>query len=363
MRDLKENEKKFLVALSRSPLLRPKLKKIISAFNDLDYFWNFSKITDFRKAELNENDFREFLNLKKDISPDDEIEKLYKENIKVIFLNDSGYPELLKEISDPPLILFVRGDLENEKNTLAIVGTRRATNYGSEIALNLSEKLAEIGITIISGLALGIDTLAHKGALNARGKTIAVLGSGINNSSIYPSLNLGLAKKILENNGAIISEYPPSYPIFKTNFPERNRLISGLSQGVIIIEAPIKSGALITANFALEQNREVFAVPGNINRKESQGTNNLIKQGAKVVTSYIDVLEEFGIDIPQEENIVPDSDEEAKIIEVLKIGPLHIDIIAQRAGLTISETSATLSLMEIKGKVQNLGFSNFSVKK
>ncbi len=363
MKKIKEEDKKFLVSLSKNQRLRLKLRDIYKAFGDFSYFWKSATFSDFKKAGLTEEDFEELSNLRNSIIPDEQMELLLKQNIKTLSLGDDDYPKLLKEIADPPLILFIKGNLKTRNNIFAIVGARRPTYYGISAATSLSEKIAQAGMVIVSGMAIGIDTLAHRGALNVGGRTIAVLGSGIDDSSIYPSSNRNLALKILENDGALVSEYPPGYPIYKTNFPERNRIISGLSRGVLIVEARIRSGALITANFALEQNREVFAVPGDINRKESEGSNNLIKQGAKLVTSQQDVLEEFGIEGEPVQKIKADTEEEAKILEVLKDGPFHIDSIAKKAGLTISETSSTLSLMEIKGKVSNLGAQTFTVKK
>lgn len=364
IKKIDEKHKKFLASLSRSQRLRPKLKKIVSNFRDLDYFWNQANHSDFRSCEMDTKDYEEFLNLKIEVSPEDIEKSLEKENIRMVCLGDKEYPKLLCEISSPPMILFVRGELDyNAGNTIGIVGTRRPTDYGTEVTTSLAENLARVGIVIVSGLALGIDTLAHKGALGSNQKTIAVLGTSVDNNSIYPSSNKNLALKILETSGTVISEYPPGFPIFKTNFPERNRIISGLSRGLIVTEAPLRSGALITANFALEQNREVFAVPGEVTSRNSQGTNNLIKMGAKPVLTYNDVLEEFGIEDTGRGEIIADSPQEAVILEALNNGSLHIDSIAKKAQLTISETSSTLSLMEIKGKVMNLGALNFAIKK
>lgn len=363
MREIKEEEKKFIVSLSKKPRLRLKLHDIINYFSDFEYFWDRATFSEFKKAGLNEGDFEEYNNLKNTVIPDEEIEKLKKDDIKVISVSDKNYPNLLKEISKPPIILFVRGRLSEKDFTFAIVGARRPTHYGLDITPQFSEKLAQAGIVIVSGMAIGVDTLAHKGAVAVGKRTVAVLGSGINDASIYPSSNRGLAQKILENDGAIISEYPPGYQIHKMNFPERNRIISGMSKGTLVVEAKIRSGALITANFALEQNREVFAVPGDIKRKESEGPNNLIKLGAKPVISHADILEEFGIEEKEAENIKADTEEEAKILEILEEGPFHIDLIAKKADLTISETSSTLSMMEIKGKIQNLGALTFSAKR
>lgn len=214
--------------------------------------------------------------------------------IEEINIESKYYPEQLKEIYDAPLKLFVLGNKNLLKQTsIAIVGTRNASEYGKTVALQFSKKLSESAINIISGLALGIDTYAHLGTLqsNSTGKTIAVLGSGLD--QIYPKQNIELAKQIVKSGGCIVTEYQHGTKPEKLNFPQRNRIISGLSKGVIVIEAGKKSGALITADFALEQGREVFAVPGNILSNTSVGTNNLIKEGAKVITNYEDILEEI----------------------------------------------------------------------
>jgi len=214
--------------------------------------------------------------------------------IQEIDIESKEYPKQLKNIYDPPLKLYVLGNNEILKQDgIAIVGTRNASEYGKNVALQLSKKLCENGINIISGLALGIDSYAHWGSLrkNNIGKTIAVLGSGLD--EIYPKQNLELAKRIINSGGCIISEYPVGTKPQKQNFPQRNRIISGLSKGVVVVEAGEKSGSLITADFALEQGRDVFAVPGNILNKTSVGPNILIKQGAKLVTDYRDVITEY----------------------------------------------------------------------
>lgn len=214
--------------------------------------------------------------------------------IQEISIGNQDYPKQLKEIYDPPSRLYVLGNkqLLKEKG-IAIVGARKATEYGKKVAQQISKQLSGIGINIISGLALGIDTCAHLGTLQEKsiGKTIAVLGSGLD--KIYPKENIELARRIIKSGGCIISEYPVGTSASKLNFPQRNRIISGLSKGVLVVEASEKSGSLITADFALEQGREVFAVPGDINKETSKGTNNLIKQGAKIVTSYIDIIHEI----------------------------------------------------------------------
>ena len=214
--------------------------------------------------------------------------------IEEISIESNEYPELLRNIYEAPLRLYILGNKEilKQKN-IAIVGTRNATEYGKKVALQFSKSLSESGINIVSGMALGIDTYAHKGCMlpNNSGKTIAVLGSGID--VIYPKQNRELAKQIIYSGGCIVTEYPIGTKPEKLNFPKRNRIISGLSKGVLVVEADEKSGALITADFAIEQGKEVFAIPGNIFDKTSKGTNNLIKEGAKLVSSYQEILEEI----------------------------------------------------------------------
>lgn len=214
--------------------------------------------------------------------------------IEEINIENEFYPQQLKNIYNPPNKIYILGNKEILKESgIAIVGARRATEYGKKVAFKFSKELSARGINIISGLALGIDTYAHLGTLQleCKGKTIAVLGSGLD--IIYPKQNIGLVKEILKKGGCIISEYPLGTKPEKSHFPQRNRIISGLSKGVLVVEASEKSGALITADFALEQGKDVFAVPGDIGKSTSIGTNSLIKQGAKLVTNYIDILEEI----------------------------------------------------------------------
>ena len=229
-------------------------------------------------------------NIKKKL--DKHIEYMLKNNIDIISITDKEYPQILKEIYDAPISLYIRGN-KNILNddALAIIGCRECTSYGRNITKQLAYDIAKNKINIVSGLAKGIDAIAHKGAILSGGKTIAVLGNGLD--IIYPSENIPLAKEIIKTGGAIISEYPLGAKPEKQNFPERNRIVSGMSKGVVVVEAKEKSGTLITVDFALEQGRDVFVVPGNINQENSIGTNELIKQGAKLITSYKDVIEEY----------------------------------------------------------------------
>jgi DNA processing protein len=265
---------------------------------------------------------------------------------------DSDYPKRLRQISDPPPFLFVKGSLtEADELAVALVGSRQATDYGKTITQRITSELVAKGITIVSGLATGIDSYAHKAALEAGGRTIAVLGCGLD--IIYPSENKILAKKI-EAQGALVSEFLFGTEPIAENFPKRNRIISGLSLGVIVVEAPAKSGALLTAQYALEQNREVFAVPGNLGKKTSEGANNLIKQGAKLVTRAEDILEELNLSttmtVKEFKKQLPElAEQEKAIYQVLSVEPIHIDNLAQESNLSISETLTGLLNLELKG--------------
>lgn len=292
--------------------------------------------------------------------------------IKIITIKDGLYPYYLKNIYDPPIILYVRGNILEEEKCVAVVGSRRATSYGLRMAETISHELARLGVTVISGMARGIDTHAHKGALKAGGRTIAVLGCGPDIA--YPSENKQLMAEIIDT-GAVISEFRPGMQPIATNFPARNRIISGISQGVVVIEAGERSGSLITAEFALEQGREVFAVPGNINSFSSVGTNNLIKDGAKIVTNVDDILEELkvyhlkgkepGIERKEafdELKFKGLDSEERKLVECLKSESLHIDILADKSGLSVKAVNSILVMLELKGIVEQAPGKIFKIK-
>jgi DNA processing protein len=286
-----------------------------------------------------------------------------EKEIRKLTLQDKGYPAILKEIHDPPKELYIKGEIiPQDKVAIAIVGTRKYSQYGKQATLDIAGKLARLGITIVSGLAKGIDTFAHQAALENNGRTIAVLGSGMDRKSFSPLRNYELGE-IITQNGAVISEYPQGTPGALFTFPQRNRIISGLSLGVVVVEAPQESGALITANLALEQNREVFAVPGDIYAKNSQGTNNLIKMGAKLVNDIEDILEELNlshlINVPRKEKIKPETKEEEIIISFLSAQPTHIDEIIKLSKLPVSAVNSTLMILELKKVVRNLGRNSF----
>lgn len=283
-----------------------------------------------------------------------------------IQINDEQYPSQLREIAQPPAVLHIRGHIPKHKPMIAVVGTRRCTSYGKRATERIVKGLVRAGVTIVSGMAIGIDSEAHKATLEAGGETIAVVGSGIDESVIYPSSNRKLAREI-ETHGAVISEFDPYAKSENYYFPQRNRVISGLSLGVVVIESKERGGSLITANYALDQNREVFAVPGPIFAETSAGPNNLIKQGAKPVTCAEDILEELNLAIPdQNERALFSADPtEQKIITVIldKNGEsIHIDDIVEKTKLSASQVSSTLIAMELDEKIKNLGRDYYVIK-
>ncbi len=274
----------------------------------------------------------------------------------ILTWEDEAYPPYLVEIADPPPVLYLRGELQTRDQwAVAVVGTRRATAYGKHVTTQLAGDLARSGVTIVSGLARGIDAVAHQAALDVGGRTIAVLGSGIRN--IYPPEHRRLADQIAAS-GAILSGFPPGTPPEAGNFPRRNRIISGLSLGALVVEAGTRSGALITANYALEQGRDVFAVPGPINARSSLGTNRLIQQGAKLVLSAADILEELNMTMVDEQVAaqlaLPATHEEAQLLQLLSGHPQHVDELSRSAGLPVAQVSSALTMMQLKGMVRQV---------
>ncbi len=289
-----------------------------------------------------------------------EIAVMEKVGARLVTINDENYPANLKKIEDPPPFLYVRGELRRSDDlAVAMVGSRNASAYGVRACQQLSRDLSLRGLVIISGLARGIDSAAHWGAFQAGGRTIAVLGCGID--VMYPRENKDLFKRI-EDKGAVITELPPGVPPEPLNFPRRNRIISGMSLGVIVVEASARSGSLITARLALEQNREVFAVPGMVSSTRSQGTHNLIKQGAKLVECANDVLEEIfpqalatpGDYVPKEIPYNELSPEARRIMDVMERAPQHIDSLLKEAGVSAGLATGILLELELKGYIKQL---------
>ncbi len=343
-----------------------KYKEILEKFNSPEIVFKISM------AELKAKGFSEgfikTLTKLKAFSLELELAECDKKGIKILTYEDNDYPEILKEIFSPPLVLYVKGEYNSKEDmALAIVGSRRPTLYGRMTAEKLAKDLALMNVTVVSGLARGIDTAAHQGVLKGKGRTIAVLGSGL--GKIYPPENQKIAGEICER-GLIISEFPYRARPLPANFPRRNRLISGLSAGVIIVEAARRSGALITADLALEQGREVFAVPGKIDSPTSWGVHQLIKEGAKMVVGIEDILEEFKCQFPKEPNRndgmdkkklnISQSEEKVfSLIEKESESGTHIDEIIRHSRINAGEVTGLLLNLELKGLIKQLSGKRF----
>ncbi|MFC1911534.1 DNA-processing protein DprA [Chloroflexota bacterium] len=354
-------ELKYWVAFSGVPGVgRVRIAQLKEHFGSLQDAWKAPE-GKLKQAGLDSRSIDALVTLRPKISVDAEMEKLERHRVRALICEDPAYPSRLKEIYDYPPVLYVRGSLPAEDEPcLAIVGTRRPTVYGRQVTEEMVADLARSSITIISGLARGIDSVAHRAALDAGGKTVAVFGSGLD--IVYPGENAKLAQAIIEQ-GALVSEYPLGVKPKAENFPLRNRIMSGLSLGVLVVEAGERSGALITAQQAVEQNREVFAIPGSILSPASQGTNRLIQDGAKLVRNYADIIEELNLTIVVQQAEIkefsPANEVESAILRQLSSEPNHIDEICRRSGLTMSEVSSTLAMLELKGIARQVGSMNY----
>lgn len=332
----------------------------------LDYFhddvasaWKANS-KELAQAGLDQKIIDSFIKQRAGSNPLRELEKLEKMRIQVITIRDKAYPSLLKEIYNAPSVLFVAGTLKKEEDSFAlgVVGTRKVSTYGRQVTEQFARELAQGHVTVVSGLAHGIDTIAHTAALDAGGRTIAVMASGLD--IIYPSENTGLARRIVESGqGALVTEFPLGVKPDSRNFPARNRIISGLSQGILVTEAPKQSGALITANFALEHGREVFAVPNGIYAIGSAGVNKLIQDGAHLVADVQDILMALNLFmIPEHiemQAALPENNEERTLLPLLSHDPRHIDEIIRDSGLPVTTVVSTFMMMEIKGMIKQVG--------
>lgn len=384
-----DDDLKYWVAFHGIDGMGPKrFSRIESYFGNLGEAW-IAERTDLRDAGIGAAFVQDIHEARDRIDPDAELDRLLENGVRPIHLRSDEYPEQLAESEDAPAVIYVAGDLTaQDNNSIAIVGTRNATSYGVGMATTLARELAQVGITVISGLAIGIDTAAHRGALLADGRTIAVLAGGLD--YIYPPQNNGLARQVIES-GCLISEYRIGSRSKREHFPRRNRIISGLSRGVVVVEAAKKSGATWTVKWALDQNREVFAVPGNVTTPQSEGTNWLIQQGAKLTTCADDILQELSVffgelkpdpDVQRERSsarirstvttparqsdraqstvgktkpreIETLNENEHAIAKTLsECGePMHVDQIAKSISLSVTETMSTLTMMEVRGVV------------
>lgn len=355
-------EEYYWVGFSCCPGIGPvRFLKLLHYFGSAHRAWQADK-NELLEASIGSAAVESLLRFKETFSLHTYIATLERKNISVITLH-SQYPQRLHAIARPPIVLYVLGDasLLRQERLLAVVGTRKITEYGKQITQTLTAELVQAGFIIVSGLAIGVDAVAHKATLEAEGKTIAVLGSGVDVCT--PRENLALYRRILSQGGAIVSEVPLGTLPNKGSFPARNRIIAGLSQGVLITEGAQDSGSLITAREAIKNNCKVFAVPGPITSYVSQGPNMLIKEGAKIVTSGGDICEALGITSSQRKQVVPhgDSPEEEKIIALLESQQLYFDDIVRHTNIASTELGVLLSMMEMKGFVVRLQSGKFAL--
>ncbi len=335
-----------------------KLSRLLAHFDSAEALW-LEPDAGLMRLNLPLSLLRQFCQKRRAITLDEELDRVQRAGASLICQADEAYPELLRSLANPPLLLYARGDISAAREKcLAIVGTRKASRYGWDVAHQLGRELAQAGITVVSGLAQGIDGAAHQGALAGGGRTIAVVATGID--SVYPRQHQELAEAISEN-GAILSEMPLGSPPLGKNFPQRNRIISGLSLGVLVAEAPAKSGALNTVAHANEQGREVFAVPQNIYNKMGEGCNILLQEGAKLVRAVDDILDELDVSfvasqtlIQAEANPSVDAAEEA-ILQHLSAEPAHVDWIVRQTDLPTATVTSALTMLELKGLAENAG--------
>ncbi|MCH7653427.1 MAG: DNA-protecting protein DprA [Chloroflexi bacterium] len=359
---MESDELKYWVAFSRIPGIgRVRFKLLESFFGSLREAWE-AHAGPLKAAGLDSRTIGSITSRRPKVDPDEELSRIVESDIQALTWHDDAFPSRLKEIYDVPPVLYVKGSLLSEdERSVAVVGTRRPTAYGRQVAHRLTYDIANAGVTIVSGLARGIDAIAHKAALDAGHRTIAVMGSGID--VIYPREHDLLAEQIVER-GALVSEHPMGTRPDSKNFPRRNRILSGMTLGTVVIEAGETSGALITARHSNDENREVFAVPGNIFSPGSSGTNRLIKDGsAKLVSNFTDVLEELNLtSVGSQIEMValfPEDETESEVLRYVSYDPIHIDEVIRESELGISTVSSALAMMELKGIVKQVGGMNY----
>ncbi len=358
---------RYYLALNHLPDIGPVLaRRLLSAFGNPENIFGMP-VDELKRIEgIGEDRGRVIAGFSEWDKVDLEIDIAVKNDVRIIPFNDRSYPETLRELYDAPTVLYVKGDLKAaDKYAVAVVGSRRSTYYGIQVSERVSYDLACQGLTVVSGLARGVDSASHRGALRAKGRTLAVLGCGIDIN--YPPENRGLMNAIA-SSGAVISEFPFGTLPDRQNFPRRNRIISALSLGVIVVEAAVDSGSLITVGYALEQGKEVFAVPGNITSRNSRGTNDLIRKGARLVESAKDVIEELSPQIRgilredrtvSERSLPQMTDGEKKLFDCLDNEPKHIDTIIRETEKSSSEALSILLSLELKGVVKHVDGKRF----
>jgi DNA processing protein len=358
---MSDNAVRYWVAFNKvSGIGATRVRALLDYFGDMEIAWR-APAHELRQAGLDRRSISNLLSTRDQLDLDAEMARLERLEVTVLTWDDERYPRNLKEVYNAPPLLYVRGQVqERDEWAVAVVGTRQASVYGKEAARMLGSGLARAGVTVVSGLAWGIDTAAHRACLEAGGRTLAVLGCGVD--IVYPRQNTRLAAEIVEH-GALVTEYALGTRPDARNFPPRNRIISGLALGTVVVEADLGSGARITADFAAEQGREVFAVPGSIFTRTSRGTNELIQQGAKLVRTVTDVLEELNLTMVSEQAqaraVMPENETESLLLDHLSAEPVHVDDLRRAVKLPIAQVSSTLALMELKGMVRQVGGMNY----
>lgn len=352
----------FLLALHTVEGLGPiRLKKLVDHFGDPKLIWLENRKT-LKELSVPEGVIDKLEQARQEIDPDKLVAQYQQTEINWLTIFDEDYPPTLKQIYDPPVLFYFKGEIKRRDNqAIAVVGTRKVTGYGRAVTEKFTYDLATAGLTIVSGLARGVDSIAHRTAIDAGGRTIAVLGGGLN--KIFPPENVSLVKKIIAGSGAVISEFPPDYPSLPGNFPTRNRIIAGMSRAVLVTEAAEDSGSLITARLALECGREVFAIPGPITSNLSKGPADLIKEGATLAFEPADLLQGLGIDQPiKTVTIKVDqlSSIEQAILKSLEEDSKHIDELVRQLQMSSATVSAALIKMEIAGLVKSLGGGQYT---
>lgn len=352
----------YLIALhSVEGLGSVRLKLLLDYFKDPKAVWDCS-YKELKSLAVPEKVLTGISNKKKELSPELYWEELEREQIKILTFFDKDYPALLKEIPDPPLILYYKGEVKkSDSHSIGVVGTRKITSYGRVVTEQFTSGLVAAGLVIVSGLARGVDTIAHKTTLENEGRTLAILGGGLN--LIFPPENIKLAAQIWDGRGAVMTEFPPNYPHLAGNFPGRNRIISGLSLGILVTEAAEDSGSLITARYASEQGREVFAIPGPVTSDLSRGPSILIKEGARLVYQVDDILDELGLD---KDRRVADpaaldlSADDRVVLECLRNDTKHVDEVCRSLKKSSQLVTSSLIRLEIKGVVKSMGGGNYT---
>lgn len=357
-------DKQYWVAFSRvKGIGAVRLQSLLSYFDDdLERAWH-ANLLELSAAGLGPRLAQKVIETREKLDLGRYLAQVQAQGIRILTWADAEYPTYLKEVDQPPPVLYLRGEITPEDRwAVGIVGTRAVTPYGRQVAEELATALCRNGVTVVSGLARGVDAVAHSAAIKAGGRTLAVLGSGVD--KIYPPEHRGMAERIA-TQGAIISDYAPGTPPDSTNFPPRNRIISGLSMAVVVIEAAETSGALITASFAVNQGRDVFAVPGSIFAPQSKGTNRLIFNGAKPLLAVDDVLQSLdltrNVERREARQALPADTTEAALLQYISQEPTHVDELRAQSGLPIDRISAALTMMELKGLVRQVGGMNYII--